>query len=857
MQVLKLLILSGVTYFFTFFSAIADVNQARKKSFYPHDVTYNSKIEKPNKHIGHELGEHIVRNDLLVQYLRYLAVVSDRVTAQTIAYSHEGRPIIALTITSPENHARLDEIKKAHISLSNPRKNQNITKDMPVITWMNYGVHGYEISSTDAALPTAYYLAAAQGDKIEKTLKNSVIILVASFNPDGSSRQSAWNHMHGSNTVVTDPRHRLHNVFWPGGRTNHYWFDLNRQWLLVQHPEPQGWVKKFHEWKPNITADFHEMGTNKTYYFHPGVSDRSFPHIPKESMALLAEVANRPRSFMDSEARLYYSEESFDNFYIGKGSTYPHVNASIGVLFEQAHSEGFIESVNGIVSFRDNIRTHFRNSLEIVRAGFEMRPKLLGYQKRFYKNTAKLAQKDKIKAYVFSSPKDKARSYHATEMLNRHQITVHSVKKTFKVGKKTFKAGESFIVKTDQSQYIMIKSLFEKVTKFENNTFYDVSGWTLPLAFGMKYAELPGLKASIIGSPIVNTFPSAPAPVKSEIAYLFEWNEYYAPRALYALLNKGLRPKVAMKPFKISTKDGIRNMQRGSIMIPAGWQGGESQRDLLKIMTEISRKNGLKIHSATSIHTPMSGQDLGGPSFIPIMRPNILLLTGEGVNPSDAGEIWHLLDKRMEIPVTLYDQRNLKSLDLKRYSHIIYGGGRFGSDPKIADKIKAWASSGGTIIAHSTGASWVSKNILGRSIHKIKNAHEGERNSYASKQMNDIEHIIGGAIMKGELDITHPIGFGYMNKIIHSQRNSLLSFIPSKDPYSTVVLIPKDALATGYASPSNQKSLAGKAMLTAQRLGSGSVILFANNPNFRAYFYGTNKLFLNGLFFSKAFRNGK
>jgi hypothetical protein len=574
-------------------------------------------------------------------------------------------------------------------------------------------------------------------------------------------------------------------------------------------------------------------------------------------MKLLEDVAKRPRSFMDGEARLYYNEESFDNWYLGKGSTYPHINASMGILFEQAHSEGFIESVNGIVSFRDNIRTNFRTALEIIRAGLEMRPRLLDYQKRFYRNALKTAKKDSIKAYAFAAPKDAARSYHAIELLNRHQITVHHVKKSFKAGGKNFKAGESFIIKTDQAQYLMIKSLFDKITKFDNITFYDVSGWTLPLAFGMDYAELASLRSDTLGKVVTNIFPKPAAPVKSEIAYLFEWNDYYAPRALYALLKAGIRPKVAVKDFKISTKSGIVNMKRGSIMVSAGWQGGEDHGDLLKIMTKISLKNGLKVHSATSVHTPMAGLDLGGPSFLPISRPNVLLLTGEGVGASDAGEVWHLLDKRMEIPVTLYDQRKLGSLDLGRYSHIIYTGGRYSKDKKNIAKVKAWLRSGGTIIAQRSGATWTLKNILGRTAHKIDNNREGERNPYDSKTMNDVKGIIGGAIMKGDLDITHPMGFGFLNKRIYSHRNSLISFNPTKDPYSTVISIPKNALEAGYASKFNQDALAGKAMLTAERFGSGSVILFANNPNFRAYFYGTNKLFLNGLFFSKAFRNGK
>lgn len=329
MKFINLVISCAIIYLCTLSS---HAQELRGNSFYPDNLSYDPSIPKPEEIIGHPLGHRVARHDLLLRYMR------------TIAKTHEGRDILMLTISSSENMNRIEDIKAAHVALSDPNSNQTVSDDMPVVTWLNYGVHGAEVSSTDSSMAVAYYLAAAQGDYIDETLKNSVILIIAIFNPDGNSRQSAWNHMHGSNVSITDPNGRNHNTFWPGGRTNHYWFDLNRQWLLQQQPGPQGWVKKFHEWKPNISTDHHEMGTNSTFYIPPGVPDRTFPYIPDESIELLEEVTDRPRDFMDSEARLYFSEEGYDNFYIGKGATYPHMNASIGLLFEQARTLGEVET---------------------------------------------------------------------------------------------------------------------------------------------------------------------------------------------------------------------------------------------------------------------------------------------------------------------------------------------------------------------------------------------------------------------------------------------------------------------------------------------------------------------------------
>lgn len=850
---MKLFKLTIFCAFLCLISTTSYAQDVRGKSFYPGNVSYDPEIPKPEEIIGHPLGHRVARHDLLVSYMRTIAAISDRVNVETIAKTHEGRDILMLTISSPENLARIDEIKAAHLALSDPNSNQEVTDDMPVVTWLNYGVHGAEVSSTDSSMAVAYYLAAAQGDYIDETLKNSVILIIAIFNPDGNARQSAWNHMHGSYVPITDPNGRNHNTAWPGGRTNHYWFDLNRQWLLQTQPGPQGWVKKFHEWKPNLSVDHHEMGTNSTFYIPPGVPQRTYPYIPTESIDLLEEVTDRPRDFMDSEARLYFSEEGYDNFYIGKGATYPHMNASIGMLFEQAATLGEVETVHGKMSFRDNVRTYLNISLSIVRAGLELRPRLLDYQKRFYQNAIDLASEDDVKGYIFTSPKDKARSYHFRDLLKRHQIDVNIMNEDVAIDGKTYRAHESYMVKTNQAQYTLIKGIFEKITTFENNTFYDVSGFTMPLAYGMDFAPVGSRELSSAGDIIEPILESAPEPEMADAAYLFEWNEYYSPRALNRLLQAGVRPKVATKPFAIETSEGPQNMGYGSIMVATGWQGSElSNTELHELMKTIASEDGIKVHAVSSIRTPTAGMDLGSRNFLPIEKPNILLLVGEGTRAYDAGEVWHLLDYRMKIPVTLYDKRNLGSLDISKYTHIIFVGGSYNSnDEALTRKIRNWVRDGGTVIAHRQGAKWAGEILL--DINDPNEEYPMERQNYADRISNEVENLVGGAIMEGDLDYTHPIGYGYTSREVYTHRDTLIAFEPPENPYATVVSIPENALASGFASDDNQARLAGKANVIAERLGQGSVILFANNPNFRAYFYGSNKMFLNGLYFSKAF----
>ena len=830
---------------------------ARDTPFYSDLVSFDPAIPRPEEIIGHPLGHRIARNDLLVRYMEMLAEISPRVSSEVIAYTHERRPIIGLTITSPENHSRIDEIRAAHVALSDPNSSQQLLDDMPVVTWLNYGVHGAEVSSTDSSMAVAYHLAAAQGDEIEATLEQSVIILVAVFNPDGNSRMSAWNHMHGANVPVTDPNHLLHNTFWPGGRTNHYWFDLNRQWLILQHPEPQGWVAKFHEWKPNITVDYHEMGANSTYYFHPGAPDRTFPLIPKESMELLDRVSDRPRSWLDSEQRLYFNEEGYDNYYIGKGSTYPHMHASMGMLFEQASSEGLLETIHGVLSFRDNIRTQYRTSLEMIRAGVEMRQELLAYQRRFYQDGLGLAEQDSTKGYVFSVPDDKARAYHALDILNRHQIRVNKLSNDVTINGLSFAADHSYIVETNQTQYRMVKALFEKITTFENDTFYDVSAWTLPLAFDFDFAALSSREIrGTLGEQVFAEFPVEAEPDQAEYAYLFSWSDYYAPRALYKLLDAGLRPKFANKPLALVSSEGEISLPRGSILVPLGWQGGDLSDDRVhELISSIASEDGIKVHAIGAGHTSQTGMDLGSNSFSAIEKPKVLVLVGEGTTAYDAGEVWHQLDKRMNMPVHLFDKRRLSSLDLSDYTHLVIVGGNHGDLNTRKAQIDSWVRQGGTLVAMRQGAQWAYDNVLyPQSKTDAVGDDEEQRFDYDDKTDIEAKAIIGGAIMAGDLDITHPIGYGISNRQIASHRNTLIAFDPPENPWATVIKIPDQPLLSGYASDENQAKLAGKAMAIAERHGQGSVILFSDNPNFRAYFFGTNKLFMNSLFFSKGFR---
>ncbi len=302
--------------------------------YLPMDVSYNPDIPTPESIFGFQVGEFHLRHDQLTAYMEALARTSDRVALEEYGRTYEQRPLLLMTITSARNLQNIDRIKQQHKTLSDPARALSVpVEDMPGVVWIGYSVHGNESSGSNAAPLVAYYLAAAEGPEVEALLNRTVILLDPCFNPDGLSRFAHWANMHRGKNQIADPNHREHQEVWPGGRTNHYWFDLNRDWLLLQHPESRGRVARFHEWMPNVLTDHHEMCTNRTFFFQPGIPSRNNPLTPEKTYELTSAIAQYHAEALDRTGALYYTQESYDDFYIGMGSTYPDLNGGIVILF--------------------------------------------------------------------------------------------------------------------------------------------------------------------------------------------------------------------------------------------------------------------------------------------------------------------------------------------------------------------------------------------------------------------------------------------------------------------------------------------------------------------------------------------
>ena len=813
--------------------------------YLPQELSYDASIPKPADIIGHEVGEWHVTHDKLMFYMQTLAKVSDRITIETRGETFEGRPILLLTVTSPKNHQNIEQIRKDHIALSENGANSLNTANMPVIVYQGFSIHGNEPSGSNASLAYAYYLAAAQGSEIEAMLDNMVILLDPSFNPDGLQRFAYWANTNRSQNLNPDNNEREYHEVWPGGRTNHYWFDMNRDWLPVQLPESRARIKTFHKWLPNILTDHHEMGTNSTYFFQPGEPSRVNPLTPKINQELTAEIATYHAKALDKIGSLYYSEENFDDYYYGKGSTFPDVNGSIGILFEQGSSRGHIqESENGILTFPFTIRNQFTTALSTIDAAKNMRSKLLDYQRKFYSDIKNEAKSNKTKGYVFGDSKDASKAWHLAEILNRHKIKFHELASDATIAGKAYKKGASYIVPLNQKNPRLIHAMFEKRTTFTDSIFYDVSAWTFPLAFNVDYAPITSLANA--GTEITD-FKATTGSIttQSNYAYLFEWHEYYTPRALNTILEKGLRAKTAKSKFSLEGK----NYDYGTIMIPVQNQKLNT-KELHNFLAKVAKENKLQI---TGVGTGLTkGIDLGSNDFDPLKKQKVAVLVGESVRSHDAGEVWHLFDTRYNMKITKIDAQYFNSVDLDKYTDLILPSGWRGIslDKRGTDKIKTWVKNGGTLIGFRNVANWFKKNEMMKLEFKTdtlvaKNISFEQKGDFSGAQ------VTGGAIFEAKQDRSHPINYGYKNDKISLFRNTNIYIKPDKHSYNNPIQYTNKPLQSGYISEENEKLIKNSVPFRVNRLGKGRVILFTDNTNFRAFWYGTNKLLMNAIFFGE------
>lgn len=816
------------------------------------NLSFNAEITTPDQYLGYGVGDWHVRHDQLTGYLKLLASQSDRIKLKVIGHSHERRQQILLAISTPENIANLDELRAKHVAQITDTSQK---PSGPSFAYFGYSIHGNEPSGSNASMLFAYFLAAAQSPELEAKLSNTVVLLDPSLNPDGLDRFASWANSNRGQVLSTDPNTREHAQAWPYARTNHYWFDLNRDWLLLQHPESRNRIREFHHWKPNLLMDYHEMGTHSTYFFQPGVPSRKHPLTPKQNVTLTEKMATFHQKSFDAAGQLYFSEEDFDDFYYGKGSTYPDVNGAVGILFEQASSRGHAQdSINGVLKFSDTVRNQLTTSFTSLEASVDMRDELLTYQQSFYKQADKDASKDKVKGYVLSEAHDKTRFDLLLNLFEQHQIEVYPLTKDAEVDDKLFKAEHSYFVPLRQTQYRLIKAMFSTQKRFENNTFYDISSWTMPFAYNIEFRPVTSLRRVSFdkNAPFTLSEKQAPTALEHAYAYAVSWDDYRAPELLQTLLANDLRVRVATKPFsaRISAdSDEMKQYSSGTLLIPARIQDNPKWK---AVLTKAMQTTKVAVQPLVSGAT--EGIDLGSRSMLPLTAPKVMLVGGQGSSQYEVGEVWYYMDRYLKLAPSIVDMDRLNRLDLSAYTHLVFVDGRYKSlGEGFVTKLKRWVKEGGVVIGQKGGSEWLSDNGLLNvryvSKSQMKELYDtdglpyGEQANLASKQR------IAGAIFANKLDLTHPLAYGYHNPMLPTFKNNTVSFVTPMEPFVNVAKYTASPLLSGYADDTNVQKIAAGSSIVAHSLGKGSVIATTDVLNFRGFWYGTSRIFSNAVYF--------
>ncbi|MGB5358077.1 MAG: M14 family zinc carboxypeptidase [Eudoraea sp.] len=807
--------------------------------FYEKYQPFDEAIPSPAEFLGYEIGARHTRHDLIVSYLEKLAELSNKATLVEYGKTHEGRKLVLLTISTQENISNLEDIKKRHLAFTDPNLSTSNDPSLPIIINLAYNVHGNEPSSSEAALLSAYTLVASQSGEIKKYLENAVIFVDPTINPDGRDRHTQYANSYQGNPLVADPQDAEHNEYWPRGRTNHYWFDLNRDWLLGINPESRGKVKWYHTWYPNVVTDFHEMGSQSTYFFEPMKPNGSLdPIMPKENYEDLNNLfGDYFAKALDSIGSLYFTREAFDGTYPGYGSSYPDIQGGLGLLFEQASSRGHKQTTAfGEITFPFTIRNQFTSSITTVRAAVENKEILRDYQKEFFKSAMLNSAIKGIKAYQFGDSYDQNRVKAFIDKLLLHQVEV-------------YKSGDkAFVVPTSQPQYRMVQSFFETYNKYRDSVYYDASAWSVANFYNMKYR---GLRKYSKGDRVTKTegLFTPDAVEKSPYAYIIDWDDYNAVAALYYLKSNGLVISSSFKPLSVSSGGKERSFNYGALVLAVSLQK-KSDEEVYQLVKKVQEKYQVPIYGVSTGYT-IKGIDLGSRLIKPVTMPKAAMIIGEGTRSYEAGEVWHLLDTRVNMPITKLPLRRFDDSKLDGYNTLVMVSGEYELSEKEQEKITNWVKKGNTLITIGTASKWViDKKIVKETLTVFsKDSTDVKRLPYVDASENLGREEIGGIILSADLDNSHPLGFGYRDKSIPVYKNNNVWLSPSKNEYSTVLQYSKNAHIDGYISKANTDNfLKSSASLIISPLGAGRVVLFADNPNFRGSWYGTNRLFLNALF---------
>ncbi|OAV69680.1 Zinc carboxypeptidase [Bacteroidales bacterium Barb4] len=823
---------------------------AQDKYYFEGQGKLNPDIPTPEAFFGFPIGTSLVRYDKVVEYFHLLADKSDRATLEVFGISYEDREQIALIISSPANLKNLESIRREHLTLVDPNASLDISKQK-VILQLSYNVHGGEIAGTDAAVVTAYYLIASEEPDIVNRLDEAVVLVEPSQNPDGRERATNYMNSFHSWPPVSDPADREHAAGITPHRGNHFWNDLNRDWLPLSQVESRNRVAYYHKWYPNVYLDYHEMGSESSYYFEPSPPHTWSTHtVPESNYTVLNGIlANYFSKALNSIGSLYFTKESFTNLSPVYGSTYPDYQGGVGTTLEVGSTAGvLIETEAGLRPFSRNIKDNFLTGIASLRASTDEKAVFLNYQKDFFKSALATADKLADKYIVFGSKADKSLTDAFLNLLLIHNIEVYELPATFSQGDKKFEVGSAYVIPYRQPQYRILNSIFEERTQFDDPTFYDTSAWSIIHGFGLPFAKV---KAAVREGARVTQVPATKGSVssRSDYAYVFEYLDYLAPKALYYLQDKGVKARVAQSPFKSKTDEGEKSFLPGTIVVPVHYQT-VSPDELYKLVTEAAALANIRINSVVDGFS-LSGIDLGSNNIRVLKKPSIAALTGGGANWTNIGELWLLLGNTHNIPLSKIDVQSAARIDLSRYTSLILSGSGSTFTPEFVARLTAWVEAGGTLIATGQAAQWAvtSKLATGFRPDSTASSHSDRSEEPYAASARTTTGRLTGAILPAGLNLSSPLAYGFTSRDFYTIKSSTFELPRPFSPDGVILETTSGEPVNGYVAPTLQAKLKNNPVVVVSNRGRGSIVLFGESPTFRSYWLAPGRILTNAVFF--------
>ncbi|WP_067034304.1 M14 family metallopeptidase [Allomuricauda sp. CP2A] len=799
-------------------------------------VSASAQLKSPSEFLGYELGTQFTRHHEVVDYYEYLAKEApERVKLTVYGKTNERRPLILAYVSSAANISNLENIRQEH--LKDTQEGGNTSK---AIVWLSYNVHGNESVSTEASMKTIYELLTAKSLYLE----NTVVIMDPCINPDGRDRYSNWYNQYKNTPYQVDPNSKEHHEGWWSGRSNHYMFDLNRDWAWLTQVESQQRLKVYNEWLPHVHVDFHEQGVDNPYYFAPA-AEPYHEVITDFQRDFQVTLGRNHARYFDANGWFYFTKEVFDLFYPSYGDTYPTYNGAIGMTYEQGGSGraglGVITRIGDTLTLKDRIAHHFTTGLSTVEVSSQNAERLNAEFKKFYKN-----QNFNYKSYVLNGDTDKIAALKS--LLDKHKIEYGSPSsgsvKGFNYG--TGKNGSmsttnnSLVVSTNQTKGTLVKVLFEPNAKLSDSLTYDITAWSLPYAYGL---DAIASTALVSANPETNQTEPSSTITPDSYAYITDWNSMKDAKFLAELLKAGIRVRKADHPFSLEGQ----SFDRGTLIITKG--DNQYREDFLGVLKTTAEKYGKTITGSKTGFVD-SGKDFGSSSIKMIAKPKIAVLSGGPTSTLRFGEIWHFFEQQLHYPLTVIDDAYADQVDLDDYTILILPGGRYGNhfNEKQLKKLQQWVQKGGKIIAMGDAIDALDgENGFGIQKKEMENDSSANVPSpHKNSERERIKDAITGAIFKTKVDNTHPLAYGYgPDYFTLKLGNASYNYLSNGN---AVYLEKNTKPFSGFAGSEAQKKVMESLVFGVENVGSGQVVYMVDNPLFRGFWENGKLFFANALF---------